>query len=99
MKHFQARETLHEKSKGARPLADAMGITHEETLAIRRHAMRLEARGQWGLALDAYRMSTLVDPTQSANWYGLARCYRALGDEFNAHNIEVCARIIKEKMS
>lgn len=81
------------------PAAKAMGLSTEECSAIRRHAMRLEAAGDWALALDAYRMATIVDPTIAANWFGLARCYRRLGDDFTAERVEVCARIVQEKLS
>jgi hypothetical protein len=81
------------------PAAKAIGLDEDECIAIRRHALRLEASGDWPLALDAYRMATIVDPTRSANWFGLARCYRRVGDDFTAQRVELCARIIQEKLS
>jgi hypothetical protein len=81
------------------PAGRAMGLTTDDCAAIRRHAMRLESRGDWALALDAYRMASIVDPTQSANWFGLARCYRRVGDTHTAERVELCARVIQEKLS
>ncbi|MFN7701969.1 MAG: hypothetical protein ACK5U8_29020 [Deltaproteobacteria bacterium] len=81
------------------PAAKAIGLDEGECAALRRHAMRLESSGDWPLALDAYRMATVVDPTRSTNWFGLARCYRRLGDDFTAQRVELCARIVQEKLS
>ncbi len=81
------------------PAGRAMGLTTDDCAALRRHAMRLEAAADYGLALDAYRMATVVDPTQAGNWFGLARCYRHVGDQVTADRIEVCARIIQERLS
>lgn len=81
------------------PAGRAIGLTNDECVALRRHAMRLEAAADWGLALDAYRMATIVDPTQASNWFGLARCYRHVGDELTADRVELCARVIQEKLS
>ncbi|MBN8612259.1 MAG: hypothetical protein J0L92_16815 [Deltaproteobacteria bacterium] len=81
------------------PAARAIGLREPECAAIRRHALRLEANGDWPLALDAYRMATIVDPTRATNWFGLARCYRHLGDVFTAQRVELCARIVEEKLS
>ena len=81
------------------PAGRAIGLTIDECSAIRRHAMRLESIGSWALALEAYRMAAIVDPTQSSNWFGLARCYRHVGDVITAERVELCASIIQEKMS
>lgn len=80
------------------PAAKAIGLDQEECSAIRRHAMRLEAASDWPLALDAYRMATITDPTRASNWFGLARCYRRVGDDFTAERVERCAKIIQENI-
>lgn len=81
------------------PAGRAIGLTSDDCTALRRHAMRLEAASDWALALDAYRMATIVDPTQSGNWFGLARCYRRMGDTSTADRVELCARVIQERLS
>ncbi|MCS6856385.1 MAG: hypothetical protein NZM37_01615 [Sandaracinaceae bacterium] len=79
------------------PVARAIGLSEEDCRSIRRHAIRLESRGEWQKALDAYRVAMIVEPLQASNWFGLARCYRRTGDEETAKRIELCARIIEEK--
>ncbi len=81
------------------PAGRAMGLTTDDCATLRRHAMRLESRGDWALALDAYRMAAVVDPTQSAHWFGLARCYRRVGDAVAADRAEKCGEVIKEKLT
>lgn len=81
------------------PAAHAMGLTPDDCSTLRRHAMRLEAREDWALALDAYRMAAVVDPLQPSNWFGLGRCYRRLGDELTAARVEQCGRAIEERSS
>ena len=89
----------HDDSSRLSPAGRAIGLTADDCAALRRHAMRLEAAADYGLALDAYRMATVVDPTQAGNWFGLARCYRHVGDDVTADRIELCGRIIQEKLS
>lgn len=80
------------------PTAQVMGLDDEDCAAVRRHAMRLEARGDWPLALDAYRVATIAEPSRASNWRGLARAYRRLGEPLVADRVELCARIIQEKL-
>ncbi len=80
------------------PVADAMGLGEEECAALRRHAMRLESRNDWPLALDAYRVATIAEPGRASNWRGLARAYRRIGEPLVAERVERCAQIIQEKL-
>lgn len=88
-----------ERTGAVSPAGRAMGLTTDDCATLRRHAMRLEARGDWSLALDAYRMAAIVDPLQPTHWFGLARCYRQLGDEHTADRVAHCGQIIQEKLT
>ena len=88
-----------EETDGRSPAAKAMGLSSDDCAALRRHAMRLEANADWALALDAYRMAAVIDPLSPNNWFGLARCYRRIGDAHTAARVEECGRVIQEKLT
>lgn len=79
-------------------LGAALGLGVDERSAIRRHAMRLESLGNYALALEAYRVSALSEPLDASNWLALARCYRALGDDYSAARVDACGRVLQERI-
>ena len=74
---------------------------HTELLVSTDDTSRLSPAGRaMGLTTDdcaALRRHAMR--LEAGNWFGLARCYRHVGDQVTADRIEVCARIIQERLS
>jgi hypothetical protein len=66
-------------------LASRAGFSGGECAAIRRHAEREESRGELARAAESYHVASVLEPGEAANWDGLARCWRRLGDPRGAH--------------
>lgn len=78
-------------------LAALLDLGPEECTAIRRHAARLELRGDLDGALDAFRVATLLDPEQPAGWRGLERVLRARGEDWAATGAMHLADLLEAK--
>ena len=79
------------------PLAARLGLDSEQAAAARRHAERLESRGDLGAALDAWRIAMVIEPGVHETWRGLARCLRAAGHELDAEKLDRAADLIRER--
>lgn len=72
------------------------GVVDADIQAIRRRAMADEAKEDWALALDAYRIGAILEPGEADMWRGLSRCYARLGDSRLATEMSRCADAVKE---
>ncbi len=75
-------------------IARYAGIVDADISAVQRRAVADEAREEWGHALDAYRIATILQPGDANLWRGLARCYAKLGDQHLAAQMSRCADAI-----
>jgi hypothetical protein len=78
-------------------LASLLKIGPEECLAIRRHATRVESRGDLEGAFDAYRIAALLEPDEPAAWRGLERVLRARGERDAAAGAALFAELLEGK--
>ncbi len=76
-------------------LARYAGVGDADIQAVRRRALRDESRGQWALALEAYRIAAVLEPGEATHWSGLSRCYAKLGDLHLAAQMARCAHAIE----
>lgn len=88
---------LQSESNELGPLASRLGLDGRHAAAARRHAERLESRGQVDAALDAWRVALFVEPTDPRTWRGLARCIRALGSRTDAEVLDQVADRLASK--
>lgn len=79
------------------PLAARLGLDGDHAAAARRHAERLESRGELGAALDAWRIAMVIEPGVHETWRGLARCLRAAGHELDAEKLDRAADLIRNR--
>lgn len=79
------------------PLAARLGLTPEDAAATRRHAERLESRGERAAALDAWRVAMVIEPGDPRTWRGMARCLRAAGHPTDAAALDRAATALEEK--